>query len=184
LFAVWGTTYGTGDGSTTFGVRDDRGRVKAGNDAMGGASAANRLTSGGSGIAGGTTGSAGGAETVTLSTAQLAAHNHGVSDPGHGHGVSDPTHSHGASSSSSGSAGTFIPGGCAVDTSHFAAPASPLAGIGTAGVSVSTSTSIGAAGTGISIAGAGTGISTTNAGSGSPHQNTQPTIVTNFIVKT
>lgn len=42
LFAVIGTTYGAGDGSTTFNVPDLRGRVAAGKDNMGG-TAANRL---------------------------------------------------------------------------------------------------------------------------------------------
>lgn len=42
LFAVLGTTYGAGDGSTTFNLPDMRGRVVAGKDDMGG-SAANRL---------------------------------------------------------------------------------------------------------------------------------------------
>src|SRR5258707_6849253 len=43
LFAVIGTTYGAGDGSTTFGVPDLRGRVPFGKDDMGGV-AASRLT--------------------------------------------------------------------------------------------------------------------------------------------
>lgn len=43
LFAVVGTTYGTGDGSTTFNLPDMRGRVPGGKDDMGG-TAAGRLT--------------------------------------------------------------------------------------------------------------------------------------------
>src|SRR5690606_12877743 len=43
LFAVLGTTYGAGNGSSTFNLPDCRGRVVAGKDNMGGASA-NRLT--------------------------------------------------------------------------------------------------------------------------------------------
>jgi microcystin-dependent protein len=70
LFAVVGTTFGAGDGSTTFNVPDLRGRVPAGKDDMNG-SAASRVTSGGSGIAGATLGASGGAETVTLTAAQL-----------------------------------------------------------------------------------------------------------------
>ena len=78
LFAAIGTTFGAGDGSTTFNLPDLRGRVAAGVDNMGG-SAANRVTSGGSGIAGTTLGASGGAETVTLTTAQLSSHTHGNS---------------------------------------------------------------------------------------------------------
>jgi microcystin-dependent protein len=77
LFAAVGTTYGAGDGSTTFNLPDLRGRVAAGKDNMGG-SAANRLTSGGSGIVGTTLGAAGGAETHTLTTAQIPSHSHTI----------------------------------------------------------------------------------------------------------
>jgi microcystin-dependent protein len=86
LFAAIGTTYGAGDGSTTFNVPDLRGRVPAGKDDMGGG-AAGRLTSGGSGLAGTTLGATGGAETQTLNAGQMPAHNHGVNDPTHGHGA-------------------------------------------------------------------------------------------------
>ena len=75
LYALIGTTYGAGDGSTTFNVPDLRGRVIAGADNMGG-TAASRLTSAGSGVAG-SLGSVGGAETHTLTTAQAPAHTHG-----------------------------------------------------------------------------------------------------------
>lgn len=72
--------YGDGDGSTTFTLPDLRGRAPFGRDDMNGASAASRITSGGSGIKGNATGETGGAETHTLTTAQLAAHAHGVQD--------------------------------------------------------------------------------------------------------
>jgi len=77
LFAAIGTTYGVGDGSTTFNVPDLRGRVAAGKDDMGG-TAANRITNGGSGIVGTALGAAGGAETHTLTTGQIPPHNHTV----------------------------------------------------------------------------------------------------------
>ena len=77
LFAVVGTTYGVGDGSTTFNLPDLRGRVVAGQDNMGGTSA-NRLTNQSGGVDGDVLGAAGGAETHTLTTAQLAAHSHEV----------------------------------------------------------------------------------------------------------
>ena len=86
LYSVIGTAYGAGDGSTTFNLPDLRGRVIAGLDNMG-ETAANRLTSGGSGITATTLGANGGAETVTLTAAQsgLPAHSHTITDPGHGH---------------------------------------------------------------------------------------------------
>lgn len=80
LFAALGTTYGAGDGSTTFGLPDLRGRVMAGRDNMGG-SAAGRLTNSGTGnpgIDGSTLGAAGGADRHSLSTAQMPSHNHAI----------------------------------------------------------------------------------------------------------
>lgn len=69
LFAMFSTTYGSGDGSTTFNIPDLRGRVVAGIDTMGG-SAAGRLTDLGAGF-GDTLGEAGGAQSRTLATANL-----------------------------------------------------------------------------------------------------------------
>jgi microcystin-dependent protein len=80
LFAVCSTTYGVGDGSTTFNLPDLRGRVPAGQDDMGGTSA-NRLTNPGTtvgGIDGDVLGGTGGSETHQLTEAQLAAHDHAV----------------------------------------------------------------------------------------------------------
>lgn len=80
LFARIGTTFGVGDGSTTFNVPDLRGRVAAGKDDMGG-TAASRLTNSGTGnpgIAGATLGATGGVDRHTLTTAQMPAHTHTV----------------------------------------------------------------------------------------------------------
>lgn len=77
LFAAIGTTYGAGDGTTTFKLPDLRGRSVAGVDNMGG-TAANRLTSAGSGVAGATLGAVGGAESVALSVSQIPAHSHEI----------------------------------------------------------------------------------------------------------
>jgi len=75
LFTAIGTTYGIGDGSTTFNLPDCRGRVIAGQDDMGGTSA-DRLTNQTGGIDGDTLGAVGGAETHTLTEAQMPAHTH------------------------------------------------------------------------------------------------------------
>lgn len=79
--------YDNGGGtSTTFKLPDLRGRVTAGRDNMGGASA-NRITSGlgGPNMDGTVLGNSGGSDRHQLTTAQMPAHNHGVSDPGHRH---------------------------------------------------------------------------------------------------
>jgi microcystin-dependent protein len=67
LFALLGTTYGTGDGSTTFNIPDLRGRGTAGKDDMGGTSAS-RLTSSWFGVSAATLGAVGGNEKNALSS--------------------------------------------------------------------------------------------------------------------
>lgn len=63
LFAVIGTTYGVGDGSTTFNVPDLRGRVPIGQGK-------------GTGLTARTLGAKGGEETHVLTIAELASHVH------------------------------------------------------------------------------------------------------------
>lgn len=96
LFIVVGTTFGAGDGSTTFNVPDYRGRISVGKDDMGG-STAGRITVAGCGVNGTTLGAVGGAQTHTLTTAQLSVHSHGISDPGHAHSYDGALVDNGAS---------------------------------------------------------------------------------------
>lgn len=65
LFAAIGTTHGVGDGSTTFTLPDSRRRTSVGSGGTG------------TGTLGNAVGNVGGAETHTLSIAELAAHTHG-----------------------------------------------------------------------------------------------------------
>lgn len=80
LYAAAGYPYGAGDGSTTFNVRDMRGRAAVGLDNLGGTDAG-RLS------VANTLGGTGGAQTVTLTAAQSGspAHAHPITDPGHAH---------------------------------------------------------------------------------------------------
>lgn len=130
LFAIVATTYGAGDGTTTFNLPDLRGRVPAGKDDMGG-TAASRLTAGGSGITGTTLGASGGAETHTLTTPQIPSHTHTLTE-------AMPAITNGAGSVNRASSNT-------------ADKAS-----GTSGAT----------------------------GGGGAHNNTQPTLVTTYIIKT
>ena len=73
LFAIVSTTYGAGDGSTTFNVPDLQDNVaigKSGTKALASTGGANTVTS--TGNVGGSTANA------TLTTAQLASHSHGI----------------------------------------------------------------------------------------------------------
>ena len=73
LYSLISTTYGAGDGSTTFNIPDCRGRTTFGKDNMGG-TAANRVTSGVS-IDGTTLGTAGGAQSVTIGQTNIPSYN-------------------------------------------------------------------------------------------------------------
>ena len=66
LFAAIGTTYGVGDGSTTFNLPDTKGRVIAGKEAS-----ETRITSAVAGFSGATLGAAGGAQAGTITGTYL-----------------------------------------------------------------------------------------------------------------
>ncbi|GMM93126.1 tail fiber protein [Qipengyuania sp. MTN3-11] len=140
LFAIIGTTAGAGDGSTTFNLPDYRGRVSSGRENMA-LPASTRLTS----LSSSTLGATGGAQTHTLTTAQMPAHSHTVTDPGHTH----------SSPSSSGTAGVV---------NGFDDIAQTTSGTATTGS-------------------AATGITVASAGSGEAHNNVQPTIIANKIIR-
>lgn len=179
LFAAIGTTYGIGDGSTTFNVPDLRGRAVFGKDDMGG-TAASRITAGVSGINGASLGAAGGDE-------RLHAHSHtgtvSVNDPTHthgqsphGHGVTDPTHGHTGASAGSVTVGTDSkpPGNSTgAQTGTFAVNNAAT------GISIQSATAVNiAAATGISAT------TTINNSGGGASQNMPPALVANWIVKT
>ncbi len=83
LGAVLGSTFG-GNGITTFGVPDLANRARVSIDTVG----AGRLTFAGSNITGTLLGATGGAQNQTISTAQMPAHTHTLTDPGHRHALS------------------------------------------------------------------------------------------------
>ena len=138
LFSAIGTTYGSGDGSSTFNLPDLRGRVIAGQDDMGGSSA-NRLTDQSGGLNGDTLGASGGAEAHTLTTAQMPSHNHSITSTARRDGGSPP-------------GGSFPHG------SSF--------------------------GTNTTLATIGITLSIDNTGGDGAHNNVQPTIILNYIIKT
>jgi len=155
LGAKFGAKYG-GNGVTTFGMPNKRGRVSAGKDDMGG-TAAGVLTAGGSGIVGTTLGAVGGAEVHTLIAAELPVT--AYADSGHAHGYTDPGHVHSYTVNSGGSGA-----------------------IGSGGIVNQTSGTTGRSTIGITINNGSANI--TNAGGGGAHANVQPTIVCNYIIWT
>lgn len=185
LFSIIGTTYGAGNGSTTFNVPDLRGRVVAGEDDMGGA-AANRLTVGNSGITGTTLGAAGGDERLHQHSHANTLTNNAVTsgndNSDHTHagttGNDSPDHTHAVTVAN---AGTFT--GIIGSNGHGGTIQSWTGGTGgrsafhqhgftTGGRSAFHQHSVTSNVT----------ISNVNAGSGSS-QNVQPTIILNYIIK-
>jgi len=181
-----GTTYGAGDGATTFNLPSLGGRLLACRENMNGAGAEGRITLAGSGITGTTLGATGGAQNVILAIAEVPSHTHAnsLSDPGHAHGVSDPTHAH----------GYFDPTHAHLQDTHAALGGATGGGgavndTGLTGANLTgfaaTNITINAASTGISIQSAGTGASVVNApaGGGSAHNNMPPTMMVNYIMR-
>jgi len=93
LFSLVGTTFGTGDGSTTFNLPDLSNRVVAGT-AMGGTS---RITVAGGNFDGTVLGATGGAQNHTLTTSEMPTHTHAGTTDGttvSGTTSSDGSHNH------------------------------------------------------------------------------------------
>lgn len=175
-----GFPYGQ-DGSGNPKIPDACGRVLAGRDNMSGANAG-RLT-GATAL-----GVALGAQTHTLATSEMPAHNHGVSDPGHAHGVSDGGHTHSASTATGGSHSHTVSawnnGGAGINPSSAGGGVVVQSAITSSSHAGHThSVTVNGAATGVTVNGAFTGVTTQNAGTGGAHNNVQPTLVLNFIVK-
>jgi microcystin-dependent protein len=169
LFAIVSTTYGTGDGSTTFNLPDCRGRVPAGKDDMGGTSA-NRLTGLSGGLNGDILGATGGSQSHTLVTGELASHTHSLAT-GSGSGTASLNVNTQVSTAVSPNANTLtgvdsvsgrvaLGRGYPTGTGNFTTTVTPT---------ISSITLSGTSGT---------------AGSGDAHNNVQPTIIFNTIIKT
>ena len=142
LFGLIGTTYGGGNGSTTFNLPDRRGRVSAQLD-----DTVAILTSATIAPNANTLGAKGGAQLHALTTAEIPSHTHPntLNDPGH-------SHSHNAQTGGTTTGGGGFPAG------------------NTNGASINPSV------TGITISNAASG-------GGGTHNNVQPTIVCNYVIR-
>lgn len=192
LYAVIGTTYGSGSG--TFQVPDLRGRVPMGAGT-------------GTGLTARTLAGTGGTETHTLSTAELPSHNHGLTNTlsvaSHTHGATGLTftgtagttgnesaHTHGAGNYKANSGvSSATASGTGVNRINAALTGETRDVTGTSGAGSAHSHSFtpdgtiggSTAGNTASLAGS---LSVNNSGSGDAHNNLQPYIVLNYIIKT
>jgi microcystin-dependent protein len=133
LFSVVSTTYGAGDGTTTFNIPNLRGKVAVGVD---GSTQFPVL------------GSAFGELSHTTTTAEMPSHNHTLHDPGHVHTITPMR--------------------------------SPVVSNTSTNVSVLSAT---APNTGLTTDSAVSGITLDASGGGAPHNNVQPSLALNFIIR-
>jgi microcystin-dependent protein len=155
LYAAIGVLWGIGNGTTTFNLPDLRGRAPIGycNTPATGITSrayAERL----------------GEETHVITTAELAVHTHGVTDPTHYHVIEQSAHTHGYVNPTAG-------------TVTVAGGSNPIYQPGG-----STQTAAAVAGTGSFVDAAATGIALQNTGSGAAHNNMMPYAVLSYIIKT
>ncbi|MEH2557183.1 microcystin-dependent protein [Bradyrhizobium algeriense] len=149
LFALLGTTFGIGDGSTTFNLPDKRGRVSAAADPTGTILSSATMTPDGN-----TRGATGGSQVHTLTLAQLPT---GINSSGSN------------SISVSASGGQIVTATGLTSSNAGAGSHGGVDGVGYSGTITSTGSN--------SIA------VTSNNTSGNPHNNVQPTIVCNYIIR-
>lgn len=170
LFAVVSTTFGVGDNSTTFNLPNQSGRTVLG-------------VGTGAGLTARALAATVGAETVAITTSEMASHSHSASDSGHTHAAANSAnnsvaHTHGAYTDGTqlgrGQYGFSAIGG-GYKGSLIVKGSSPICGSGsvTADHTHSFTTNSGTA-----------SITIANNGSGSGHNNMQPSLVVNFIIKT
>lgn len=139
-----------------------------------------------------TLGGTAGVDQVTLALADIPAHAHGVTDPGHAHTINaDGTHDHGTNTASR----LFVEveaataqqvrinedGGGNIDIVVDANDPSP--GVDFGQKSDATTSSNGSHAHGGAVVGAATGVSIQNAGGGGAHNNLQPFITCNWIMR-
>lgn len=156
LYTLFGTKYGSGDGSTTFNLPDCRGRFVAKKDNMGG-TGAGRMQSGNGGVDGATLGASGGADTKTLTASQIPSITSSVS--------------------------VSVSGSCAVVLPVRQGGESGVQINDAVQIAYSNLVSVGNIGPAGTFSGTGSGSATSNNTSGAAHSIMPPTIVANYILR-
>jgi microcystin-dependent protein len=161
-FAFFGTKYGAGNGTTTFNLPDLRDNVPVGKSTMGGTTAAGRITAGVTGGTANVLGNQIGEDQHKLVTAELPAHKHTLTDPGHSHDL-NARHTNGVEVDPT---GNFLATLNLGSTGGYTATATPLAKLNAGAIGNST-----------------TGITMANAGTDAEHNNVQPSLVCNWVIR-
>lgn len=159
LFSVIGTTYGAGDGSSTFNIPDFRGRFLIGTN---------------------TTyplATTGGTSTFVLTVANLPSHTHGVTDPEHTHVFTGNPHTHTLTDPGHVHASVIIANTNTAGTATGSVTTGNTSSA-TTGITIATATA-----TGINAL-AATGISIQTTGSGDPFSVLPPYAPITVLIKT
>jgi len=156
LFALIGTKFGSGDGTTTFNLPDKRERVS-----VMVTDTASRLTADYFGGNSTQLGATGGAENVSMALANLIQHDHTVflNDPGHSHATN-----------------AAVPGGVGANSPGGVSPSSAGATI----YAATTGITIWSDGAGV---GTQNKVGKTGSATPTPMRTVQPTIVCNYIMR-
>lgn len=174
LFAVIGTTFGAGDGSTTFNLPDTRGRAPIGAGT-------------GSGLTARTLGGTVGTETHLLTGAEsgTSVHNHTQNSHNHtqdSHNHTQNAHSHAAGGNANGTGFPYRLGGAGEWGPALDGGATSSDWWTLPGTTSATATNI--ATTATNQAATATNQATAAANASSAHPNMQPSLVFNFIIRT
>jgi microcystin-dependent protein len=156
LWAAIGTAWGAGDGANTFNLPNLQGCAPIGYLINPGTARPGLI------LRGFGNSNAFGEETHQLTIAELASHNHPITNDSHSHGVNQTPHSH-----------TYVN------------PDGALAGIppGGSGYTAAGGTQTSADNANINIAAAASGVQVAAAGSNGAHNNMQPFVVLYYIIK-
>jgi microcystin-dependent protein len=130
----------------------------------------------------------------TLTTSELAAHSHGVSDPTHNHAVNDPSHTHGDeghshsdaghSHSPAGAQAFWLYSGSGLGSGAYIGSNMGAGGMQNGYANIETGyANLSHSNTGIYNSPSGTGVAIQNAGGGAEHNTVHPVLAVNFIIR-